>query len=159
MTKSDCLFCNCKRNPTEVILFENKTAVVRLDHAPVAPGHMQVLPKDHYVNISDIPDSVWSDMFECINMAQAIPGKTILKKYYEAMLKDAYQPEFDRFVKKVLASKYLDKIPDAFTVGINDGKAAGRFIDHCHIHIIPRYWGDLEHPEGGIRVIFGDGSY
>ena len=75
------------------------------------------------------------------------------------MLADPYQPEFNRFLNKVLASPFLNKKPDAFTVGINDGKAAGRYIDHLHIHVIPRFLGDIEHPEGGIRAIFGDAAY
>lgn len=37
--------------------------------------------------------------------------------------------------------KTLDKShrPDAYNVGINDGKAAGRIIEHVHVHLIPRY--------------------
>jgi diadenosine tetraphosphate (Ap4A) HIT family hydrolase len=41
--------------------------------------------------------------------------------------------------------------PDGWTIGVNDGRAAGRSIDHLHIHLIPRYWGDVEDPRGGIR--------
>lgn len=39
------------------------------------------------------------------------------------------------------AKKKLDAShkPDAYNVGINDGKSAGRMIDHVHIHLIPRY--------------------
>ena len=43
--------------------------------------------------------------------------------------------------------------PDGYTVGINDGEAAGRSIDHLHIHLIPRYWGDVSDPRGGIRQV------
>ena len=43
--------------------------------------------------------------------------------------------------------------PDGFTIGINDGHAAGRTIDHLHIHLIPRYYGDVADPRGGIRQI------
>jgi len=41
--------------------------------------------------------------------------------------------------------------PDGWTIGVNDGRAAGRSIDHLHIHLIPRYWGDVPDPRGGIR--------
>jgi diadenosine tetraphosphate (Ap4A) HIT family hydrolase len=41
--------------------------------------------------------------------------------------------------------------PEAYTIGINDGKAAGRSIDHLHIHLIPRHHGDVDDPRGGIR--------
>ena len=27
------------------------------------------------------------------------------------------------------------------------------FLSHCHIHIIPRYKGDVENPSGGIRGV------
>lgn len=44
-------------------------------------------------------------------------------------------------------------VPDSFNVGFNDGPAAGQTVDHCHIHVIPRYDGDVLDPRGGIRWI------
>lgn len=41
--------------------------------------------------------------------------------------------------------------PKGYTIAVNDGRAAGRTIDHLHIHIVPRYEGDVEDPRGGIR--------
>ena len=46
--------------------------------------------------------------------------------------------------------------PDGFNIGINDGFAAGQTILHLHIHVIPRYEGDMPDPRGGIRWIFPD---
>jgi diadenosine tetraphosphate (Ap4A) HIT family hydrolase len=43
--------------------------------------------------------------------------------------------------------------PDGFNIGINDGEAAGQTVDHAHIHIIPRYTGDVNDPRGGIRWV------
>ena len=43
--------------------------------------------------------------------------------------------------------------PDGYTIGINEGRAAGRSIDHVHIHLIPRHFGDVEDPRGGIRQV------
>jgi diadenosine tetraphosphate (Ap4A) HIT family hydrolase len=43
--------------------------------------------------------------------------------------------------------------PEGYTIGINEGRVAGRSIDHLHIHLIPRYQGDVEDPSGGIRQI------
>nr|WP_315133201.1 HIT family protein [uncultured Flavobacterium sp.] len=40
--------------------------------------------------------------------------------------------------------------PDGFNVRINTNEDAGQTIWHCHIHIIPRYKGDVENPRGGI---------
>ena len=43
--------------------------------------------------------------------------------------------------------------PAGYTIGVNEGRAAGRTIDHLHIHLIPRYEGDVADPRGGIRQI------
>jgi len=53
-------------------------------------------------------------------------------------------------VKSILQEKYN---PDGFNVVININEAAGQTISHCHIHIIPRYKGDVENPRGGIRGV------
>ena len=43
--------------------------------------------------------------------------------------------------------------PDGFNVGINVGEAAGQSIFHIHIHLIPRYKGDVVNPRGGVRGV------
>lgn len=40
-----------------------------------------------------------------------------------------------------------------FNVGINDGPAAGQTVAHCHIHLIPRKFGDVSDPRGGVRWV------
>jgi len=49
-----------------------------------------------------------------------------------------------------------DRIIDGFNIGINDGIAAGQTVMHLHIHLIPRYAGDMDDPRGGVRWIFPD---
>ena len=46
--------------------------------------------------------------------------------------------------------------PDGFNIGINDGAAAGQTVMHLHIHLIPRFQGDVPDPRGGVRHIFPD---
>lgn len=46
--------------------------------------------------------------------------------------------------------------PDAYNIGLNNGKAAGQTIPHMHVHVIPRYEGDMERPEGGVRGVIPD---
>ncbi len=50
--------------------------------------------------------------------------------------------------------------PDGYNIGVNVGAAAGQSIFHVHIHLIPRYQGDVENPQGGVRhVIPKKGHY
>jgi ATP adenylyltransferase len=50
--------------------------------------------------------------------------------------------------------------PDGFNIGINIGAAAGQTIFHLHVHLIPRYTGDVPDPRGGVRyVIPASGNY
>lgn len=43
--------------------------------------------------------------------------------------------------------------PDGFNIGVNIGAMAGQTIDHAHLHLIPRYRGDVTDPRGGVRWI------
>jgi diadenosine tetraphosphate (Ap4A) HIT family hydrolase len=46
-----------------------------------------------------------------------------------------------------------DYKPDGYNVGVNVGKAGGQSVPHIHIHMIPRYTGDMENPGGGVRGV------
>lgn len=54
------------------------------------------------------------------------------------------------YAKRMIEKDYK---PDGYNVGINDGEAAGQSIMHLHIHLIPRYKGDVENPRGGVRGV------
>ena len=50
--------------------------------------------------------------------------------------------------------------PEGYNIGINVGEAAGQTVAHLHVHVIPRYRGDVPDPRGGVRhVIPGKGNY
>jgi diadenosine tetraphosphate (Ap4A) HIT family hydrolase len=54
----------------------------------------------------------------------------------------------------------LDPRPDGYNVGFNCGEAAGQTVMHLHVHVIPRYYGDMDDPRGGVRhAIPGKGNY
>ena len=56
-------------------------------------------------------------------------------------------------IRQVLAAKHG---PDAFNIGLNDGVSAGQTVMHAHVHVIPRYDGDVDDPHGGVRWIIPD---
>jgi diadenosine tetraphosphate (Ap4A) HIT family hydrolase len=43
--------------------------------------------------------------------------------------------------------------PDGYNIGINVGEAAGQTVVHLHVHLIPRYRGDVADPRGGVRGV------
>jgi diadenosine tetraphosphate (Ap4A) HIT family hydrolase len=57
-----------------------------------------------------------------------------------------------RVVRGILDRKHS---PNGYNIGINIGTAAGQTVDHVHIHVIPRYCGDVADPRGGIRWVLG----
>jgi diadenosine tetraphosphate (Ap4A) HIT family hydrolase len=45
-------------------------------------------------------------------------------------------------------------LADGVNIGVNVGEAAGQTVHHAHVHVIPRYMGDVEDPRGGVcRVV------
>ena len=55
-----------------------------------------------------------------------------------------------QYVRQKVEERYH---PDGFNVGINIGEAAGQSVFHCHMHLIPRYKGDVPNPKGGVRGV------
>ena len=84
------------------------------------------------------------------------------KRHVESIWKMTTEEYIDasnlvRQVKDIL-QKQFD--PQGFNIGVNCGEAAGQTVFHAHIHVIPRYAGDVSSPRGGIRnIIPGKGSY
>jgi diadenosine tetraphosphate (Ap4A) HIT family hydrolase/predicted house-cleaning noncanonical NTP pyrophosphatase (MazG superfamily) len=47
----------------------------------------------------------------------------------------------------------LDFSPHGYNIGANCGEVAGQSVMHLHMHLIPRYKGDMENPKGGVRGV------
>ncbi|OYW25639.1 MAG: hypothetical protein B7Z49_00870 [Hydrogenophilales bacterium 12-63-5] len=46
--------------------------------------------------------------------------------------------------------------PDGYNLGVNVGEAAGQTVFHVHLHLLPRYRGDVANPRGGVRGVIPD---
>ena len=79
-----------------------------------------------------VPHRVYSDYFESTSEEVIGLQKLVLE------------------TKKLLDKKFQ---PDGFNVGINSGETGGQTVPHVHIHLIPRYKGDMENPRGGVRGV------
>ena len=78
-----CIFCQIveKKIPS-YILFESDTNLAFLDIFPVSKGHTIVIPKNHYKNLEDIPDTELSELFRTV--------KQISNKIYRNLKIDGY---------------------------------------------------------------------
>ncbi|MEX0687146.1 MAG: DEAD/DEAH box helicase family protein, partial [Pirellulales bacterium] len=100
------------------------------DRFPVSPGHVLVITR-----------RVVPTYFDCTAAEQAAVMELVGE------------------VKRLLDDR-LDPKPDGYNVGFNAGAAAGQTVPHVHVHVIPRYAGDMPDPRGGVRhVIPEKGNY
>jgi len=111
-------------------LCSNDLAFVVFDGFPVSPGHVLVVTRRMVATWFDATDEEQAALMGLVNEA-----------------------------KRRLDVR-LEPKPDGYNVGFNCGAASGQTVPHVHIHVIPRYVGDMADPRGGVRhVIPGKGNY
>lgn len=89
-------------------------------------------------------------------------AEIVSKKHVESFFELTEQELSEMYSLITKTKQIIDKKfhPDGYNIGVNEGRTAGRTIDHLHIHLIPRYVGDVENPRGGVRnIIPGKGDY
>ena len=98
------------------------------------------------------------DKFPVNNGHALIITKRHCADYFELTFKEQSACVFMlNKVREIISKRYS---PEGFNVGINIGEKAGQTVNHVHIHLIPRYDGDVEEPRGGVRgVIPGKQKY
>ena len=109
-----------------------------------------MIPKQHKVSLNDLNRYEWQNLHTAIRKVISIIEKSDLTKIYKQYISNPTSQESIWFCKKALQHPKINQKPDAYNYGINDGKAAGRTVNHFHFHIIPRYQGDMNDPRGGV---------
>jgi diadenosine tetraphosphate (Ap4A) HIT family hydrolase len=94
----------------------------------------------------------------------ASPGHTLVmtKRHIESLfdITGEEQAEIMAAVRDAKHALEAELQPDGFNIGVNVGVAAGQTVMHAHVHVIPRFKGDVADPRGGIRhCIPGKGAY
>ena len=92
------------------------------------------------------------------------PGHTlIIPRRHISSMTEATPEELQAILQALAAARATldhERQPDGYNIGINDGAAAGQTVMHLHVHLIPRFTGDMPNPRGGIRhCVQGKGYY
>lgn len=79
----------------------------------------------------------------------------VTKRHCETFFETTYEEKIALFKLIDEAKKIIDKkfSPDGYNIGVNVNKAGGQSVMHTHVHLIPRYLGDVENAKGGVRGI------
>ena len=108
-----------------------------------------------------LPEASWVDhnalAFAVRDIAPVNPGHTLIipkrhvSSYFELTNEEVLAlMDLTRRAKQTLDAEFS---PDDYNLGINDGPLGGQTVPHVHIHVMPRYRGDVDDVRGGVRNI------
>jgi histidine triad (HIT) family protein len=154
-----CVFCQIYA-AKQGIIYENEHFFAQFDKFPVAPGHAEVIPKRHVIALLALGEAEWSSLRPALAEVVRLIEVSNLPDVYQRFIAQPLNARSVEFCKKMLGHTGIQQKPAAYNIGVNDGEAAGRTVHHLHIHLIPRFPGDVADPVGGIRhIIPGLGNY
>lgn len=85
------------------------------------------------------------------------PGHTlIIPRRHVASFFDLTRDEVAAVMDLIRSTRQLldqQHRPNGYNIGVNVGAAAGQTVFHVHVHLIPRYFGDVQKPRGGVRHV------
>lgn len=67
----NCAFCKIVRDDDGLRVFEDDQTIAFLDHRPLFPGHVLLIPKGHFATIQDLPDALAANLFANVRMLSA----------------------------------------------------------------------------------------
>lgn len=108
-------------------------------------------PKPHEIIAEAEHALLITDTYPVSNGHCLIVPKRHIKTYFESTVEE--NRDFHELTLK--AKQWVEEqfSPDGYNIGCNNEVAAGQSVFHLHIHIIPRYKGDVENPKGGVRWV------
>lgn len=130
----------------------------RADSSPRASPFLEI-PSREWIASNALAFAVF-DGFPVSAEHSLVITKRLVRTWFDATPDEqAALMELVNVVKEKL-DETLQPKPDGYNVGFNSGDAAGQTVPHLHVHVIPRYTGDVEDPRGGVRhVIPGKANY
>jgi diadenosine tetraphosphate (Ap4A) HIT family hydrolase/HKD family nuclease len=125
---------------------------------PDAPSPFVELPQTDWVCANALAFAVY-DRFPVSPGHVLVITRRVVPTFFECTADEqAALMELVGEVKRLLDQR--DPKPNGYNVGFNSGAAAGQTVPHVHVHVIPRYAGDMADPRGGVRhVIPEKGNY
>ena len=82
-----------------------------------------------------------------------VPRRHVADYFDMTMLEQIAVVELLNGARALIQSRHS---PDGYNIGVNVGRAAGQSRMHVHVHLIPRYTGDVANPIGGIRCVLSE---
>lgn len=153
-----CVFCD-EFESGENSFMETELWRARWDLYPITPGHVEVLPKRHVQYVDQLNSEELVSMMHFAREVMVRIRSTDLEALYVSLLPQA--DDANRVLQQTALAnaRVRHGAPDAFNYGINDGPEAGQSVPHFHLHLLPRWKGDMENPRGGVRNIFPKDPY
>lgn len=114
----------CDLDGLDRVFYQDDVIAALWDGYAISPGHALIVPRRHVADWFDTTPEEQAALLRGLDIARA-----------------------------AVHEKHRDPKPDGFNIGINVGAAAGQTVFHLHVHLIPRYAGDVADPRGGVRYI------
>ena len=117
---------------------------------------LQVPAKD-WIDYNEHAFAIWDGYPVNPGHALVVPFREV-RDWFEALPHE--QTAIMQLVNRVKTVIDSTHRPDGYNVGFNVGDAGGQTVFHLHVHVIPRFNGDMEDPRGGVRHVIPErGNY
>ena len=154
----ECIFCEEQQTEANEIA-RDELFRARWDAFPVTPGHAEIVPLRHVQYFDELTEEELSNIMIFGRQVIEKIRLTDFSKLYSQMLQDSSETSRPFVVAALEKSQRIQHPPEAINLGLNDGLEAGQSVPHLHMHIMPRWQGDVENPRGGVRGIFKADTY